>query len=151
IPILSLLARSWAIDASINLTSNFSILISWVIIIYFISNHSNNETREKLGETFRSTDTYLNNNSKKPTNLDYFIDIVADFGRIICIIFYGNDDGYYPSDRQFRSAKKYRSKITKIPLKLTNILFNFTQNGISIKNDHQIVQLINRIRVSLRT
>ncbi len=147
VPFLSLLKHSMDFDSSKTLSYKFSILISLIFIIFYISNHSNPKTCKAMNDILRSTDTYLDEKFNLQTDLDLFIEIVATFGRMICIILYGNDDGFYPTEKQLE-YKTYRSQITVILLKLTNELFNFTQNGITL-TDHPIVNLIHDLRVSL--
>jgi len=147
VPFLSLLKHSMDFDSSKTLSYKFSILISLIFIIYYIATHSNPDTCKAMNDILRSTDTYLDQEHKFQTNLDLFIEIVGTFGRIICIILYGNDEGSFPGEKQLQ-YKTYRSQITIILLKLTNELFNFTQNGITL-TEHPIINQINDLRVTL--
>lgn len=147
VPFLSLLKHSMDFDSSKTLSYKFSILISLIFIIYYIATYSNPKTCKAMNDIMRSTDTYLDVKHKLHSNLDLFIEIIVTFGRIICIILYGNDDGFFPEEKQLQ-YKTYRSQITIILLKLTNELFNFTQNGITLI-EHPIINIINDLRITL--
>lgn len=151
IPIISILTKGMEPDASSTLTYTISALVAWLFFIFYISNHSDDNTRIKVGDIMRSSDTSLMDHIVIYTSLDYLIDIIGDFGRIVSILLYGNDDGFYPSEEQIRKRKSYRSKITLIPLKLVgqNLLFSFTKNGIKIDDNHPVVQLITGLRISI--
>lgn len=151
IPIISILSKGMEPDASRTLTYTISALVAWLFFIFYISNHSSPNTRIKIGDIIRSSDTHLLDHITLYTSLDYLIEIIGDFGRIVSILLYGNDDGFYPSEGQIRNRKTYRSKITSIPLKLVgqNLLFSFTQSGIKIDDNHPLVQLITGLRISI--
>ncbi len=79
--------------------------------------------------------------------LDYLIDIIAKFGRVVAIVYYGNDSDY-PESRSLQGAKRYRTLITRMFSELSAEIYTIVDEKIQ-SQDHMLYKVIVNLRISI--